>query len=196
MTLLFVDCCISQRGRDSRTRRLAEAYLEAVRRAHPEVRVETVNLEKLELLPLDQKTLDRRDGLAMAGEFSDPLFEQARRFQEADRIVVAAPFWDLSFPAVLRIYMEHISANGLSYHYDEQGCHGDCRAEQLVYLTTGGDFQRENSLGVLYWQQLCAMFGIDRYDYVFAGGLDAVPEQAEGILAEACEKAARLANDL
>ncbi len=28
MKLLFVDCCISQRGEDSRTLRLAKAYLE------------------------------------------------------------------------------------------------------------------------------------------------------------------------
>ena len=195
MTLLFVDCCISQRGCESRTRRLAEAYLEAAKAAHPELTVETVDLTGLTLEPMNCRLLDRRDGLAMAGDFSGELFTLARQFQRADRIVVAAPFWDLSFPAVLRTYIEYISANGLCYHYDDQGPHGDCRADRLTYLTTGGDFGRENSLGVLYWQQLCAMFGIGRYDYVFAGGLDAVPEQAEQILNEACGRAARLANE-
>ena len=28
--------------------------------------------------------------------------------------------------------IEHISANGVCYHYDQTGCHGDCRAEKLV----------------------------------------------------------------
>ena len=102
---------------------------------------------------------------------------------------VAAPFWDLSFPALLRVYIEHISANGLTYHYESDGCHGDCMASRLAYLTTGGDLERPQSLGVLYWKQLAAMFGIPRFDYVFAGGLDVDPSKAPEILAEAREKA-------
>ena len=121
------------------------------------------------------------------------MYDLARQFRAADRVVVAAPFWDLTFPAALRTYIEHISANGLTYHYEADGCHGDCRGEKLVYLTSGGDVERPESLGVLYWKQLCAMFGIPAFDYVFAGGLDLDPAKTEEILAEACEKARRLA---
>ena len=35
----------------------------------------------------------------------------------------------MSFPAVMRTYIEYISANGLCYHYEAGGCHGDCRAD-------------------------------------------------------------------
>ena len=38
MKLLFVDCCISQRGENSRTAALAKAYLEGFRSAHPDAR--------------------------------------------------------------------------------------------------------------------------------------------------------------
>ena len=31
------------------------------------------------------------------------------------RIVVAAPFWDLSVPAVLKVYIENISADGVTF---------------------------------------------------------------------------------
>ena len=110
-------------------------------------------------------------------------------------MVVAAPFWDLTFPAALRTYIEYISANGLTYHYEADGCHGDCRAEKLAYLTSGGDLEQPESLGVLYWKQLCAMFGIPAFSYVFAGGLDLDPAKTEEILTEACEKARRLAED-
>ncbi len=58
------------------------------------------------------------------------MYDLARQFRAADRVVVAAPFWDLSYPAALRTYIEYISANGLTYHYEADGCHGDCRAEQ------------------------------------------------------------------
>ena len=36
MKLLFVDSCISQRGADSRTWRLAAAFLEAFAASHPD----------------------------------------------------------------------------------------------------------------------------------------------------------------
>ena len=83
----------------------------------------------------------------------------------------------------------------LTYHYEADGCHGDCRAEKLAYLTSGGDLEQPESLGVLYWKQLCAMFGIPAFSYVFAGGLDLDPAKTEEILTEACEKARRLAED-
>jgi len=189
MKLLLIDACVSQRGPASRTRALMEAFLESFRAARPEAEIETAALERLDIMPFTPEALDRRDALAKAGEFGAPVFALARQFQQADRIAVAAPFWDLSFPAVLRVYIEHISANCLTYHYESDGCHGDCRASRLAYLTSSGDFERPESLGVLHWKQLAAMFGIPRFDYVFAGGLDVDPSKAPEILAEAREKA-------
>lgn len=194
MKLLFVDCCISQRGPDSRTRALADAFLEVFRAARPEAEIETVPPEALlALKSFDPDMLNDRDALAAVGAWDAPVFELARQFRAADRIVVAAPFWDLSFPAALRTYIEYVSANGLTYHYEADGCHGDCRAERLVYLTSGGDFEREDSVGVLHWRQLCAMFGVGQFDYVFAGGLDVDPAKTPELLAAACDLAKRVA---
>ena len=196
MKLLIVDCCISQRGEASRTRRLLRAYVESFCRSHPDVETETVTPETLlSLKPFDPAMLDERDALASVQAWDAPVYDLARQFRAADAVVVAAPFWDLSFPAALRTYIEYISANGLTYHYEADGCHGDCRAEKLVYLTSGGDVERSESLGVLYWKQLSAMFGIPAFDHVFAGGLDLDPARTAEILAEACEKAHRLAED-
>lgn len=195
MRLLFVDSCISQRGQASRTRHLAEAFFAALREHCPQAEIETVSLEALDLRPLLPPALNQRDALAAAGDFGGPIFGLARSFRSADRIVVAAPFWDLTFPALLRVYIEHISVCGLCYHYEADGCHGDCRASRLLYLTTGGDFEKPGSLGVLYWRQLCAMFGIPRFDYVFAGGLDVYPERAPEIMEAACQQARRLGRE-
>ena len=192
MKLLFIDGCISQRGPASRTRALAEAFLSAFQESHPGAEVETVTLEALDLKPFLPAALNRRDELASVGAFDAPVFDLARQFQAADKIAAAAPFWDMSFPAVMRIYIEHISANGLCYHYEAGGCHGDCRADRLAYLTTSGDFERPESLGVLYWKQLSKMFGVPRFDYVFAGGLDVDPAKAPELLEAACEQARAL----
>ena len=197
MKLLFVNCCISQRGSASRTRALADAFLAAFRAAHPDAEMEEVTPETLlALKPFDVEHLNDRDALARTGSFDAPVFDLAQQFRAADAVVVAAPFWDLSFPAALRTYIEYISANGLTYHYDEDGCHGDCQAPHLIYLTTGGDGEREDSIGILYWRQLAAMFGIPQFDYVFAGGLDANPAATEQTLSAACQLAGTLAESL
>lgn len=196
MKLLIVDSCISQRGEDSRTRRLLRAYVEAFCRRHPEAETQTVTPEELlSLKPFDVQMLDERDALASVQAWDAPVYDLARQFREADAVVVAAPFWDLSFPAALRTYIEYISANGLTYHYEADGCHGDCRAQRLVYLTTGGDMEREDSVGVVYWRQLTAMFGIPKFDYVFGGGLDLDPEKTETLVESACALAARLGEE-
>ena len=194
MKLLFVNCCISQRGASSRTLALAEAYLAAFRMKCPEAEVETVTPEQmLALKPFGEEMLNERDTLAKAGTFDAPVYDLARQFAAADHIVVAAPYWDMSYPAALRTYIEYISANGLAYHYEADGCHGDCAAERLVYLTSGGDFEHEDSVGVVHWRQLCGLFGIGQFDYVFAGGLDIDPAKTPALLESACDLARRLA---
>ena len=98
MKLLFVDCCISQRGENSRTAALAEAYLEGFRSAHPDAQVETVTPETLlNLRPFDVPALNEREALASVGAWDAPVFDLAWQFRRADRIVVAAPFWELSY---------------------------------------------------------------------------------------------------
>lgn len=197
MNLLFVNCCISQRGADSRTRRLADAFLTAFQTSHPDWTVETVSPETLlALKPLDADMLNARDALCAAGSFDAPVYDLARQLRAADAVVVAAPFWDLSFPAALRTYIEYISANGLTYHYESDGCHGDCAAKWLVYLTSGGDVEREDSVGVVYWRQLAAMFGIPQFDYVFAGGMDLDPAATETLLSGFMGHAEALAKSL
>lgn len=196
MKLLLIDACISQRGPESRTRALAEAFLSAFQRTHPDWETETVDVAALGLVPFTPETLNDRDALAGIGAFDAPVFDLARQFRGADAVVVAAPYWDLSYPSALRVYMEHISANGVAYHYDADGCHGDCKGQWLVYLTSGGDFEREDSVGVIHWRQLSAMCGIPRFEYVFAGGLDIDPSTAPELLEGACQVARALAEEL
>lgn len=197
MKLLFVNCCISQRGGASRTKALADAFLTAFRASHPGAEVEEVTPEALlALKPFNAEMLNRRDALAAENAFDAPVYALARQFRAADAVAVAAPFWDLSYPAALRTYIEYISANGLTYHYDAAGCHGDCAAGHLVYLTSCGDVEREDSVGVIHWRQLAAMFGIPQFDYVFAGGLDVRPDTAGDTLTAACTLAGALAKTL
>ena len=191
MKALYIDCCI--RGEESRSARLAQAFLENL---SPDYEVTHRCLMEEALYPLTAETLRQRDALLAQGKTDHPRFRFAHEIAEADLVIMAAPFWDLSYPAALRTYIEYISANGLTYHYDAAGCHGDCAAGHLVYLTSCGDVEREDSVGVIHWRQLAAMFGIPQFDYVFAGGLDARPDTAGDTLTAACTLAGALAKTL
>ena len=109
MKLLFVNGCISQRGEESRTLVLARSFLDAWQARHPEAEVETVEPEALlALKPFAPEMLNDRDALVGIRCFDAPVYDLARQFRAADRVVVAAPFWDLTFPAALRTYIEYI----------------------------------------------------------------------------------------
>lgn len=121
---LYINCCPR---RESRTDRLARALLAKLGD------YEELRLYDEPLQALDEKRLEVRETLLAQGEFSQEQFRYARQFAQADRIVVAAPFWDLSFPAQLKIYIESIYASGIVTRYDDRGRpEGLCRGRSCT----------------------------------------------------------------
>ena len=195
--LLFVNACV--RGERSRTLALARHFLAAYEKSHPEVRVTERNLMEERLEPQYPEVLKERDALWAAGRLDAPMFASARQFAGAGCIVVAAPFWDLSYPAILKIYLERISVTNLPFGYDAEGrMVGLCRAEKLLFITTrGGDFSLPETAwmesGARHLQALCAMYGIPAFRLLCAQGLDDVRNDPEALLARAMEEAEALA---
>ncbi len=176
---MFVDACVRP---DSRTRELAQVVLEKL-----DGKVEHVSLYEQQLPPLDLQTMAKRDEAARSGIYEDPVFEQALQFAQADVIVIAAPFWDLMFPAVLKTYLERITVAGLTFRYSEEGRPvGLCRARKLCYVTTAGGYLDDESLGFAYVKTLAKSFyGIKEVQCISAQGLDIVGNDAKAILEEA-----------
>lgn len=177
--ILFIDACVRP---NSRTRELAQTVLEKLAGC-----VEPVPLYDLQLPPLDLQTMVKRDEAARSGVYEDPVFAQALQFAAADVIVIAAPFWDLMFPAVLKTYLEQITVSGLTFRYSEEGIPvGLCRAKKLYYVTTAGGYLGDAALGFAYVQTLAKSFyGIEDVQCISAQGLDIVGNDAAAILEEA-----------
>ena len=93
-TILFIDACVRK---ESRTRRLAEKLLLKLDRSY-----ETIRLHEISFPIADEEFLIKRDRLVSEGRLDDAMFDLARQFSEAECIVIAAPYWDLSFPASLK----------------------------------------------------------------------------------------------
>ena len=148
-----------------------------------------LKLYEANLKPLDRDTMNKRTALIERGDYSDPMFDYAKQFTSADTIVIAAPYWDLSFPATLKIYIENIYVTGIVSAYDESGMPvGLCKAKELYYVTTaGGPYDPAYSYG--YVESLAkSFFGIPVTHLVKAEMLDIVGNDAEEILRREIEK--------
>ena len=129
--ILFIDACVRK---DSRTKRLAEAFLKRL-----DGEICRLKLEEHTFPLLDGALLEKRDALIEAAAYDNEMFDFARQFAAADEIVIAAPYWDYSFPAVLKQYIEHINVVGITFEYTPEGIpKGLCRAGRLTYITTAG----------------------------------------------------------
>lgn len=177
--ILYINACVRP---ESRTRKLAEIILE---RLHGEV--EEVNLEKEHIEPLTKESLDHRDKLLEEGIMEAPELKYARQFSEADIILFAAPYWDLSFPASVKNYMEAINVCGITFNYTEEGFPvGLCKAKRLIYVTTAGGPVIEPNMGYEYIRNLTRIFhGIENAEYYKAECLDVVGADVQGIMEKA-----------
>lgn len=182
--LLFVNCCISERGESSRTNSICKAFLDGYRETHPDDAIEIEDLRTTILVPLNNNAIQERDSLIAMQKWNSPVFQFATRFKQADKVLIGAPYWDLSYPAQLRLYIQYISAEGYTL--------GECNAEKLAYVTVGGAPETPNSLGVEHWRQLTKRFGIPEYEYLYAGGLETYPDETEQLVAAAEAKAHRM----
>lgn len=165
----------------SRTLELARALLERM-----EGEVEEVRLFEDGPLPLNGETLGLRQELTGAGRFDHPMFRWAKQFAAADEIVVAAPYWDLMFPAQVRSYFEGVTVSGLTFVYGPDGRpHGLCRAKRLIYVTTAGGPIFRN-FGFDYVSALAdAFYGIPDTRCIKAEGLDIMGADTAAIMQEA-----------
>lgn len=179
--LLYLNSCVRA---DSRTARLADCLLSTIGAPVTELR-----LAEIDFPVVDAEYLRQRDRQLEARNYDHPMFSLARQFAAADEIVIAAPYWDLSFPAALKSYLEQINVVGVTFRYTPEGVpEGLCRAKRLIYVTTaGGDFCPEE-FGFGYVEALSKTFyGIPDVALIRATGLDIVGAPTERILQD-CER--------
>ncbi|MBP5692968.1 MAG: NAD(P)H-dependent oxidoreductase, partial [Bacteroidales bacterium] len=53
-------------------------------------------------------------------------------------ILIAAPFWDMSFPAVLKCFFEQTSLFDITFTDNGKTCVGLCKSPKVLYITTRG----------------------------------------------------------
>ena len=128
--LVVINACVRQG--DSRTLRVAEPIIAALSGRYETVRYDLPEMEGV--VPLTPELFARRG----RGEIPAWAQEAAKAIADADRILIAAPFWDMSFPAVLKAFFEQTSLFDITFTDTGKSCIGLCKAPKVLYVTTRG----------------------------------------------------------
>lgn len=181
-SILLLNACVRE---GSRTLRLANRVL-----THLKGDLTEIVPEREALLPLTGETLARREAALNRGDTDALLLRCARAFAAADEIVVAAPYWDLSFPAAVKTFFEHVTVTGVTFSYGADGRPiGHCRAKRLFYVMTAGGPILPPNHGFAYVRDLARMFyGIPETVLFSAEMLDIPGQDVERRLRETEEQ--------
>ena len=179
--LIFIDACMRA---GSRTRRIASPIIAELRKKYS---VETVDLTGNIYPVADNHTLeDRNQGIVPAEHVA-----LANKIAAADRIVIAAPFWDMSFPSALKVFFENMSLFGITFDTNEKECYGLCKAEKVMYITSRGmDISTGDPLeqATPYIKALAHLWGWGELNVVAAQNMDySSAEEIEERIAKAVE---------
>ena len=192
--VLYLDACVRE---ESRTKKLAERFLSSIK-CDEGFTVSRVDLPALDIYPLNRTRLEKKNLDEAAGDFADPRYDLAKQFAKADAIVIAAPYWDSSFPAKLKVYIENLCVEGITFGCDERGCFGTCKADKLVYITTrGGTYNGSPfEMGARYIEAMCDFFGIEDFRCICADGIDSFGIDVEKVMKDTMDEAEKAAAEL
>ena len=177
--ILYVNACTRK---CSRTKRLANYLLS---KADDEIC--EINIMEKDFPNIDEEFLNKRNICSNLGKFDEPIYDYPKMFARADSIVIAAPYWDLSFPAKLKQYFEIINTLGITFAYTNDGIpYSLCKANKLYYVTTAGGEILDDSFGFGYVKALCNNFyNINDVRLIKAEKLDIYGQDEEKILKNA-----------
>lgn len=186
------------RGEASRTLSISKEFLSALEEKYPHVKVDELDLFKVELPPVLDSTVKAKYLMMMGGSIDDEMMESwkkvadlAEHFISYDLFLITAPMWNFSIPYMLKHYIDVIMQAGILFSYTANGPEGFAKYEQMVCITSrGSDYSPGSPLHALdhqesYLRAIFGLAGIEDIHFVHAQPMDMAP----GLTQAALEKA-------
>lgn len=195
--VLYIKANAKKEG-ESRTFRISDSFVEEYKKINPNDEIITLDLYKEGIAPLPEGQLAELHVPAPGIGKDHPILKYAFQFLEADKYVIAEPFWNLSIPAILKAYIDYICVTGITFKYTETGPVGLCAGKKAVNITTrGGDYSSEPAAsyenGDKYLRTILGFLGITDFKTIAGNGLDVIGNDVEAIVEEAILSAKELA---
>lgn len=185
---------------ESRTFRISNSFINRYKELHPDDEIITLDLYKEGIDFLPQGKLNELH-TPKPGEGKDnPILKYAYQFAEADKYVIAEPFWNLSIPAILKAYIDYICVSGITFQYTVDGPVGLCKNKAAINITTrGGEYRSGFStvyeMGDKYLRTILGFLGIADMLTICAEGLDIIGNDVDALVGNAIKSAEEIAKN-
>ncbi|MBM7646163.1 FMN-dependent NADH-azoreductase [Scopulibacillus daqui] len=185
---------------------VGEHFIENLHRKHPDVEIERVNLYEDSIPLIDGVVLSAWEKAASGLPFNENEQAAVNRMEEileqfisADAYVFVTPMWNLSFPPMLKAYIDNIVIARRTFEYTPEGPKGLMTNKKVLHIQSRGGIYSEGPAVEMeftnkYLQTVLAFIGITDFEHLFVEGMNAFPDKAEAILDEAKIKAEKAAD--
>lgn len=198
--VLYVKANVKPEG-TSRTFRISDSFVEAYKEFHPHDEIIELDLYKEDIRFLNTEDITMSLNNVEPGQDRDhPVFKYAYQLLEVDKIIISAPFWNLSFPAALKAYLDCTAVGGITFKYTSEGPKGQCHGKKaLHFVTRGGSYSKEPlsqyELGDRYLRTLFAFLGITDFKTYALENMDRRATNVEQVIADAIKETRELARN-
>lgn len=192
--VLYIKANIKNEG-ESRTFKVSDSFVEEYKRNNPEDEIITLDLYKENIDFLRADDLGKLFGPKDEESKNNSILKYAYEFAAADKYIIAAPMWNLSFPAILKAYIDYVSVSGITFKYTTEGPVGLLNNKKAVHIVSrGGAYDNSPyEMGDRYLRTILGFFGIKDIETIAIDNLDVIGVNVEEKVEEGIEKATSLA---
>lgn len=192
--VLYIKANIKNEG-ESRTFKVSDSFVEEYKKNNPEDEIITLDLYKENIDFLRADDLGKLFGPKDEESKNNSILKYAYQFADADKYIIAAPMWNLSFPAILKAYIDYVSVSGITFKYTAEGPVGLLNNKKAVHIVSrgGGYDNSPYEMGDRYLGTILGFFGIKDIETIAIDNLDVMGVNVEEKVEEGIEKAISLA---
>ncbi|EGT0693942.1 FMN-dependent NADH-azoreductase [Clostridium perfringens] len=192
--VLYIKANIKNEG-ESRTFKVSDSFVEEYKKNNPEDEIITLDLYKENIDFLRTDDLGKLFGPKDEESKNNSILKYAYQFADADKYIIAAPMWNLSFPAILKAYIDYVSVSGITFKYTAEGPVGLLNNKKAVHIVSrgGGYDNSPYEMGDRYLRTILGFFGIKDIETIAIDNLDVMGVNVEEKVEEGVEKAILLA---
>ncbi|MDK0571021.1 FMN-dependent NADH-azoreductase [Clostridium perfringens] len=192
--VLYIKANIKNEG-ESRTFKVSDSFVEEYKKNNPEDEIITLDLYKENIDFLRADDLGKLFGPKDEESKNNSILKYAYQFADSDKYIIAAPMWNLSFPAILKAYIDYVSVSGITFKYTAEGSVGLLNNKKAVHIVSrgGGYDNSPYEMGDRYLRTILGFFGIKDIETIAIDNLDVMGVNVEKKVEEGIEKAISLA---
>ena len=179
-------------------------FLETYKKSNPKDEITILDVYKTEVPLIDEVVF------SAWGKFASGLtFEQLtsgeqnkvvtmnnllEQFLAADKYVFVTPLWNFTVPPMMKAYLDNICIVNKTFKYTENGSIGLLSDKKAVHIQARGGVYSSGpaadfELGDRYINSILSFIGITDKQSIIVEGMNATPEKADEIKANAISKA-------